>query len=83
MLLECGMIPIVPHFYALVLDDSDPVQRELGLKAGQALLRMADELWCFGGRVTPGMSDEIKLARRLNMKVRYFDRRKKILGGYR
>jgi hypothetical protein len=34
--LKCGTAPVVPHFYSLILDDDDPEQRSLGMKAGQA-----------------------------------------------
>jgi len=78
---ECGMAPVIPHFYALILDDSVPEQRALGMKAGLSLIWFADEVWCFSGRVTPGMKAEIKLARQLNVKVRYFREKQNLFGG--
>ena len=74
--LKCGVAPVTPHFLALILDDNDPKQREIGLKAGLAYIWFVDEVWCFGGRVSPGMKAEMKLARALNIKVRYFNRGK-------
>lgn len=41
----CGTAPVVPHFYTLLLDDANPKERELGLKAGKDLLWFCDELW--------------------------------------
>jgi hypothetical protein len=79
--LECGAAPVVPHFYALILDDSDPGQRALGLRAGQNLLWFCDEVWCFGDTCSPGMREELKLAKHLGITVRYFSRKQKIIGG--
>lgn len=31
--LECGMAPFIPHFYALILDDSNKEERNLGMLA--------------------------------------------------
>ena len=40
-----GYIPIAVHLlYPQMLDDSDPAERELGLRLGQQLLRRCDEL---------------------------------------
>lgn len=36
--LLCGTAPVVPHFYALCLDDSKPKEREIGMAAGLSLL---------------------------------------------
>ena len=79
--LECGTAPVVPHFYALILDDDDPAQRELGLRAGQALLWFCDEVWVFGDILSPGMKDEIRLASQLNINIRYYGRKQKLNGG--
>lgn len=78
---ECGTAPVVPHFYALILDDTDPAQRELGLRAGKMLLWFCDEVWAFGDVLSDGMKAEIRLAKQLNIKVRYFSRKNKIFGG--
>jgi hypothetical protein len=78
---ECGVTPVIPHFYALILNDSNPAEREMGLKAGLSLIWAVDELWCFGETVTPGMKDELALARQLNVKVRVFRAKQKLSGG--
>jgi hypothetical protein len=80
---ECGTAPVIPHFYALILGDLNPAERELGLKAGLSLIWAVDEVWCFGGTVTPGMKDELTLARQLGITVRFFRATQKQLGGLR
>ena len=42
--LKCGTAPVVPHFYALCLDDSIPREREMGMAAGLSLLWFCDEM---------------------------------------
>lgn len=34
--LKCGTAPVVPHFYALCLNDDIPSEREIGLSAGMS-----------------------------------------------
>ena len=69
--LECGMAPVVPHFYALILDDSKKEERSLGMQAGISLLWVCDEVWVFGDEITEGMKKEIIFAEKLNIKVKY------------
>lgn len=66
--MKCGAAPVVPHFYALCLDDNDPKQRETGMQAGQSLLWFCDEMWIFGDELTDGMKEEIQFCK--NMKIR-------------
>ena len=68
--LKCGTAPVVPHFYALCLDDSIPKEREMGLAAGQSLLWFCDELWIFGDEITKGMATEIQFCKNLCVKTR-------------
>ena len=77
---ERGTTPVVPHFYALILDDDIPEQRTLGLRAGQSLLWLCDEAWVFCEQITPGMQGEIQLAEHLGIRVRYY-RQKERNGG--
>ncbi len=81
--LKCGMAPVVPHFYALCLDDNDPKQREIGRNAGLALLWFCDELWVFGNEITEGMTAEIEFCKNLNIPIRRIRENeiRKILGG--
>ena len=68
---KCGTAPVVPHFYALMLDDKNPEERKLRINAGLSLLWVCDEVWVFGDLITSGMSEEIKLAKSLNIRIRY------------
>jgi hypothetical protein len=79
--LKCGTAPVVPHFYALILNDLNPAERELGLKAGRSLIWAVDEVWVFTDTRSPGMKDELALARQLGIKVRTFRAKQKLLGG--
>ena len=69
--LECGMAPFIPHFYALILDDDNKEERNLGMLAGLSMLWVCDAVWVFGDEITEGMKTEIRFAEKLNIKVRY------------
>lgn len=66
-----GYIPIAVHLlYPQMLDDSDPAERERGLRLGQQLLRRCDELWVCGDRISSGMAREISEANHLSIPVK-------------
>ena len=65
--LMCGTAPVVPHFYALCLNDNIPKEREIGLAAGLSLLWFCDEMWVFGDTATKGMQSEIQFCKNLNI----------------
>lgn len=69
--LECGTAPVVPHFYALCLDDRDPEKRKTGMDAGLSLLWICDECWVFGNELSECMNSEIRLCKSLNIPIRY------------
>ena len=69
--LMCGTAPVVPHFYALCLDDTNPKERQIGMAAGFSLLWFCDELWVCGDTVTEGMKSEINFCKNLNIRIRY------------
>ena len=81
--LRCGTAPVVPHFYALCLDDNDPKDREIGLAAGMSLLWLCDEVWVFGDTVTDGMKAELQFGKSLNIRIRYITEKEiqNVLGG--
>ena len=81
--LMCGTAPVVPHFYALCLDDTNQKEREIGLAAGLGMLWFCDELWVFGQTVTEGMKQEIQFCKHLNIKTRYVSEKEinKKIGG--
>lgn len=68
--LKCGTAPVVPHFYALCLDDNNPKEREIGMAAGLSLLWFCDEMWIFGDEVTEGMRSEMQFCKNLNIRTR-------------
>ena len=69
-----GAIPIAPHLlYPQFLDENDPRDRELGLFFGLVLLTKCEEVWVFGGRVSPGMAREIEKAKSKAIPIRYFN----------
>lgn len=68
-ILVDGDIPICPHlFYAQVIKDQIPSDREIGIKVGLLLLKgcKALQVW---SRVSSGMRAEILLADRLKIPV--------------
>ena len=81
--LMCCTAPVVPHFYALCLDDRIPKEREIGMAAGLSLLWFCDEMWIFGDEITAGMAEEIQFCKTLNVKTRKVrdSEIKKVLGG--
>lgn len=67
-------MPIAAHLlYPQIVDDNDPVEREIGTMYGLALLALCDEVWCFGKTLSAGMEQEIKEAKRLGKPIKYFD----------
>ena len=78
-----GAAPVVPHFYLLCLDDSDPKEREIKQAAGLNLLWICDEAWIFGSTVTEGMKAEIQFCKSLNITIRVVQKEEmqRVLGG--
>ena len=83
--LLCGTAPVVPHFYALCLDDSNSKEREIGIAAGLSLLWFCDELWIFGDEITSGMESEIRFCKNLNIPTRKIREKEivRLIGGKR
>lgn len=81
--LKCGTAPVVPHFYALCLNDSIPKEREIGMTAGLSLLWFCDEMWIFGDEVSKGMRGEIQFCQNLNIKMKNISDKeiRKVIGG--
>jgi hypothetical protein len=59
--------------YPNCLDDSDPKEREIGIRAGQEWISVCDELWQWGATVSEGMKAEIALAHELGIPVKVFN----------
>lgn len=71
MALEAGLAPFAPHLlYPQLLDDADPVQRELGISMGLRFMEICDEVWVYVGEgVSDGMRRELEHARSLGKPV--------------
>jgi len=68
-----GKMPIAPHVWLpRFLNDSDRDQRELALNFGKWLMRFCSELWVFGKHISFGMEDEIKVAKKRGIPIKYF-----------
>ena len=73
LVIDRGYMPIASHLlYPQILRDDDPVERELGMLFGLALLRDCDEVWVFG-EVSPGVAREIEEAKRLQKRIRFME----------
>ncbi len=83
--LKCGTAPVVPHFYALCLDDNIEKEREIGMAAGLSLLWFCDEMWIFGDEVSQGMQAEIRFCQNLNIRMKKIRNNeiRKTIGGKR
>ena len=57
-----------------MLNDNNPEEREVGTLYGLSLLAICDEIWCFGDKLSPGMEQEIKEAKRLKKRIKYFSK---------
>lgn len=63
-----GMAPVIPHFYTLINSDL-----QLCKQAGKSLLWICDEMWVFGGKRDYEMKEIIKLAKALNIGIKYIN----------
>lgn len=81
---RCGMIPVMSHFYVLILDDNIEFERKIGTSLGLEMILDARHMWVFGDNITPGMKDEIRLAESLKRVIHYVSDEKceKILNKY-
>lgn len=68
---RAGYAAFASHvFYPIFLDDTLQKERDLGMQAGLAWLRVCDEVWVYAEdevECTEGMKREIELANRLNI----------------
>ena len=67
-------IPIASHLlFPQFLNDTKYEEREIGLMYGLALLARCKEVWVFGADFSEGMKAEIEEARKLRMRIRFFN----------
>lgn len=67
------IIPVAPYLVSLqYLDDEIIEDRELGILANLECFRREyiDELWLYGDKISKGMKQEIKLARKLRIPIK-------------
>lgn len=68
-----GKVPFCPHIYfTQFLDDNVEVERKIGLNLALHILRRCREVWVFGDTVSEGMRNEIRIAKKRRIPVRYF-----------
>ena len=68
-----GKVPFCPHIYfTQFLDDNVEVERKIGLNLALNMLRRCREVWVFGDTVSEGMKNEIRIAKKRHIPVRYF-----------
>lgn len=84
--IDLGESPFASHlFYPQFLDDDDPESRQVGMRCGQEWMRVANQVAVYSDfGVSTGMQEDLKLARRLGLRIVYRnlpeDRIKTILG---
>lgn len=68
-----GKVPFCPHIYfTQFLDDNVKVERKIGLNLALHMLRRCREVWVFGDTVSEGMRNEIRIAKKRHIPIRYF-----------
>ena len=69
-----GYCPIAPHLlFQQFLNDRDPEERIMGITLGVEQMKMCDEVWVFGSRISNGMGFELEKAKELGIPVRLYD----------
>ena len=68
-----GFIPFAPHLL-LPLYMKEETERELAMFMDMIFLSRCDELWVFGKEYSEGMQAEIKMAKALKKRIRYFSK---------
>ena len=72
LVMNEGHAFFAPHLlYPQVLDEGSPADRQLGLDMGMEVLGWCDELWVFGNAVSPGMAQEIIMAQKSEIPIRF------------
>lgn len=67
-------MPFAPHVYLTqFMDEYEPEERELCLRAGKELMDLCEEVWVFDYRgITPGMQSEVEYAEQKGLEVIYY-----------
>ena len=59
--LKMGYVPVVPHWYARILDDTKPEQRCLGIICANKLAGLCDVAFMCGDVISSGMAVEMSV----------------------
>ena len=71
--IKQNVVPMCPHIYfTLFLNDSAEIERRIGLILGLQMLKRCKEVWVFGDRISEGMANEIQIAEKRKIPIRYF-----------
>ncbi len=69
-ILEEGFTPVSAFMmFSYFLMDS--IERQRLIEANNNLIKISNELWVFG-KISPGVTEEIRLAESLKMPIKYF-----------
>lgn len=69
---DSGYVPIIPHvMYHGVLNQSVFEEKQSYMQTAELFMQMCDELWVFGKQRTFGMKEELALALKLGIEVKY------------
>lgn len=71
--IKKNTVPMCPHIYfTQFLNDDNEVERRIGLILRLQMLKRCKEMWVFGDIISEGMANEIRIAEKRNIPVRYF-----------
>lgn len=71
---DVGRSPVVPHLlFPQFLEDTKADERIKGIELGIVQMKVCDEVWIFGTRISTGMEFEIEKAKEMRIPVRLFD----------
>lgn len=79
---KCKFIPYAPHLlFTHFCDDDIPEERDRAIKMAQKMMSRVDELWVFldDYKMSEGILSEIVTAKKLNLPINYFIRKKEDL----
>ena len=68
--LQCGVAPVVPHFYWLCMSPDTTINAEILRSASRSLLWYCDEMWIFGDEVTEQMTSDLQFCKDLHLRTK-------------
>ena len=73
-------LPIAPHVYfTRVFDEETSYSRYQGMRWGKDLMQYCSEIWIFCDELTEGMIEEIAEAKKLGLKMKFYNKNRKEL----